>query len=286
MRPDEQRVYHLKCFRCEVCGSALKTGEQFSCLAGQLLCKSHLPLSNASLPVYGNGCNTIDTSFHSFSHSPNAVCASLTVGIPNHHHSSLSSSSSSTSSSSTPSLSTQNNGIVAQQPSPMLPMSSAMLSNQAQSCSTSSPNPLNVSTGSSCSSSVLPSIALSSTSRPSPSRNGSSSPVHSSSGKREESTGSSASSKTTNSRSRTDGRRGPKRPRTILTTAQRRAFKNSFEISQKPCRKVREGLAKETGLSVRIVQVWFQNQRAKVTFEQTHFKLNQAAVDHNSNEFR
>ncbi|UXI21273.1 hypothetical protein NH340_JMT07216 [Sarcoptes scabiei] len=63
-----------------------------------------------------------------------------------------------------------------------------------------------------------------------------------------------------------DGRRGPKRPRTILTTAQRRAFKASFEISQKPCRKVRETLAKETGLSVRIVQVWFQNQRAKVCF--------------------
>lgn len=52
-----------------------------------------------------------------------------------------------------------------------------------------------------------------------------------------------------------DGRRGPKRPRTILTTQQRRAFKASFEVSPKPCRKVREGLAKDTGLSVRIVQV-------------------------------
>ncbi|XP_048510795.1 LIM homeobox transcription factor 1-alpha [Athalia rosae] len=61
-----------------------------------------------------------------------------------------------------------------------------------------------------------------------------------------------------------DGRRGPKRPRTILTTQQRRAFKASFEVSPKPCRKVRENLAKETGLSVRIVQVWFQNQRAKI----------------------
>uniref|UniRef100_A0A1B6DS86 Uncharacterized protein n=1 Tax=Clastoptera arizonana TaxID=38151 RepID=A0A1B6DS86_9HEMI len=67
----------------------------------------------------------------------------------------------------------------------------------------------------------------------------------------------------TTSRSQ-DGRRGPKRPRTILTTQQRRAFKASFEISPKPCRKVREGLAKDTGLSVRIVQVWFQNQRAKM----------------------
>ena len=61
-----------------------------------------------------------------------------------------------------------------------------------------------------------------------------------------------------------DGRRGPKRPRTILTSTQRRQFKASFEVSPKPCRKVREGLAKETGLSVRVVQVWFQNQRAKM----------------------
>uniref|UniRef100_A0A3P8Y3K5 LIM homeobox transcription factor 1, alpha n=1 Tax=Esox lucius TaxID=8010 RepID=A0A3P8Y3K5_ESOLU len=56
----------------------------------------------------------------------------------------------------------------------------------------------------------------------------------------------------------------PKRPRTILSTQQRRAFKASFEVSSKPCRKVRETLATETGLSVRVVQVWFQNQRAKM----------------------
>uniref|UniRef100_A0A3B4H9Q6 LIM homeobox transcription factor 1-alpha n=1 Tax=Pundamilia nyererei TaxID=303518 RepID=A0A3B4H9Q6_9CICH len=56
----------------------------------------------------------------------------------------------------------------------------------------------------------------------------------------------------------------PKRPRTILTTPQQRAFKASFEVSSKPCRKVRETLAAETGLSVRVVQVWFQNQRAKM----------------------
>lgn len=61
-----------------------------------------------------------------------------------------------------------------------------------------------------------------------------------------------------------DGRRGPKRPRTILTSAQRRQFKASFDVSPKPCRKVREALAKDTGLSVRVVQVWFQNQRAKM----------------------
>ena len=36
-----------------------------------------------------------------------------------------------------------------------------------------------------------------------------------------------------------DGRRGPKRPRTILTAAQRRQFKASFDVSPKPCRKVK-----------------------------------------------
>jgi len=61
-----------------------------------------------------------------------------------------------------------------------------------------------------------------------------------------------------------DQPKGPKRPRTILTTSQRRKFKASFEVNSKPCRKVRETLAAETGLSVRVVQVWFQNQRAKV----------------------
>ncbi|MGH0126112.1 UNVERIFIED_CONTAM: hypothetical protein FKN15_037293 [Acipenser sinensis] len=64
-----------------------------------------------------------------------------------------------------------------------------------------------------------------------------------------------------------------KRPRTILTTQQRRAFKASFEVSSKPCRKVRETLAAETGLTVRVVQVWFQNQRAK-----THARLSTAEL--------
>uniref|UniRef100_A0A0N4ZZ13 Homeobox domain-containing protein n=1 Tax=Parastrongyloides trichosuri TaxID=131310 RepID=A0A0N4ZZ13_PARTI len=58
--------------------------------------------------------------------------------------------------------------------------------------------------------------------------------------------------------------KGSKRPRTILNNQQRKAFKIAFEKSAKPCRKVREQLAKETGLSVRVVQVWFQNQRAKI----------------------
>ncbi|KAF7258295.1 hypothetical protein EG68_04579 [Paragonimus skrjabini miyazakii] len=55
-----------------------------------------------------------------------------------------------------------------------------------------------------------------------------------------------------------------KRPRTILTSSQRRRFKSVFEMNPKPARKIREALAQETGLNIRVVQVWFQNQRAKV----------------------
>jgi LIM homeobox transcription factor 1 len=80
-----------------------------------------------------------------------------------------------------------------------------------------------------------------------------------------------------------DGRRGPKRPRTILTSVQRRQFKASFDVSPKPCRKVREALAKDTGLSVRVVQVWFQNQRAKMKKIQRKSKSNANNADADKN---
>lgn len=70
-----------------------------------------------------------------------------------------------------------------------------------------------------------------------------------------------------------DGRRGPKRPRTILNTQQRRAFKASFEVSPKPCRKVRENLAKETGLSLRIVQVRQATHLMKLSFKDSNVRL-------------
>lgn len=78
---------------------------------------------------------------------------------------------------------------------------------------------------------------------------------------------------------RRDGRRGPKRPRTILTSQQRKQFKAAFETSPKPCRKIREALAKDTGLSVRVVQVWFQNQRAKMKKIQRKASKNSTSED-------
>lgn len=47
------------------------------------------------------------------------------------------------------------------------------------------------------------------------------------------------------------------------------------------CVQVRETLAAETGLSVRVVQVWFQNQRAKVRTAKTRDALDFASM-HNS----
>uniref|UniRef100_A0A914Z0M9 Homeobox domain-containing protein n=1 Tax=Panagrolaimus superbus TaxID=310955 RepID=A0A914Z0M9_9BILA len=63
---------------------------------------------------------------------------------------------------------------------------------------------------------------------------------------------------------RNSSKKPPKRPRTILNSQQRKAFKIAFDKGSKPTKKVREQLASETGLSVRVVQVWFQNQRAKI----------------------
>ncbi|KAL3310951.1 hypothetical protein Ciccas_010475 [Cichlidogyrus casuarinus] len=54
-----------------------------------------------------------------------------------------------------------------------------------------------------------------------------------------------------------------KRQRTILTNDQRIRFQKVFDTTPRPSKKVRETLAQETGLSVRVIQVWFQNQRAR-----------------------
>ena len=70
-------------------------------------------------------------------------------------------------------------------------------------------------------------------------------------------------------------RRITKRPRTILNAVQRYEFREAFKLSQKPCRKVREHLASKTGLSVRVVQVWFQNERAKVKKIQRRSQITQ-----------
>lgn len=40
-------------------------------------------------------------------------------------------------------------------------------------------------------------------------------------------------------------------------------LKNAYNNSPKPARHVREQLSQDTGLDMRVVQVWFQNRRAK-----------------------
>uniref|UniRef100_A0A5K3ERU0 LIM/homeobox protein Lhx9 n=1 Tax=Mesocestoides corti TaxID=53468 RepID=A0A5K3ERU0_MESCO len=56
---------------------------------------------------------------------------------------------------------------------------------------------------------------------------------------------------------------GGKRGRTTLSQDQRAKLQRVFEDNPRPPRKVRETLAREFGLPVRVVQVWFQNQRAR-----------------------
>ena len=58
-----------------------------------------------------------------------------------------------------------------------------------------------------------------------------------------------------------DGKR--RGPRTNITAKQLEMLKNVFGSTPKPTRLMREQLAKETGLSMRVIQVWFQNKRSK-----------------------
>ncbi|XP_034942220.1 LIM/homeobox protein Lhx5 isoform X2 [Chelonus insularis] len=62
-----------------------------------------------------------------------------------------------------------------------------------------------------------------------------------------------------------DGGAGSKRrgPRTTIKAKQLEILKNAFSATPKPTRHIREQLAKETGLPMRVIQVWFQNKRSK-----------------------
>lgn len=59
----------------------------------------------------------------------------------------------------------------------------------------------------------------------------------------------------------TDGNQ--KRPRTTITAKQLEVLRQHYLVSSKPSRHTREQIAAETGLDMRVVQVWFQNRRAK-----------------------
>lgn len=54
-----------------------------------------------------------------------------------------------------------------------------------------------------------------------------------------------------------------KRGRTTLSADQRARLQHVFETNPRPGRKVREALGAEFGLPTRVIQVWFQNQRAR-----------------------
>jgi len=58
-----------------------------------------------------------------------------------------------------------------------------------------------------------------------------------------------------------DGKR--RGPRTTIKAKQLEALRTVFNQTPKPTRLVREQLAKDTGLAMRVIQVWFQNKRSK-----------------------
>ncbi|XP_022165518.1 LIM/homeobox protein Lhx5 [Myzus persicae] len=69
----------------------------------------------------------------------------------------------------------------------------------------------------------------------------------------------------TENKSPDDGNSGSKRrgPRTTIKAKQLEILKTAFSQTPKPTRHIREQLAKETSLPMRVIQVWFQNKRSK-----------------------
>ena len=70
-----------------------------------------------------------------------------------------------------------------------------------------------------------------------------------------------------------EGKDGKRRgPRTTIKAKQLEVLKTCFDQNPKPTRLMREQLAKETGLPMRVIQVWFQNKRSKQKrIHQLHF---------------
>ncbi|KAL4656075.1 LIM/homeobox protein Lhx4-like [Arapaima gigas] len=56
---------------------------------------------------------------------------------------------------------------------------------------------------------------------------------------------------------------GGKRPRTTINAEHLETLKDAYKTWPAPKRQVRRQLSAETGLDMRVVQVWFQNCRAK-----------------------
>ncbi|XP_015921048.1 LIM/homeobox protein Lhx5 isoform X1 [Parasteatoda tepidariorum] len=81
--------------------------------------------------------------------------------------------------------------------------------------------------------------------------------------------GNNSSSETTNSSNSAaqndENTPGQKRrgPRTTIKAKQLETLKAAFAATPKPTRHIREQLAQETGLNMRVIQVWFQNRRSK-----------------------
>merc|ERR1712037_790502 len=70
-----------------------------------------------------------------------------------------------------------------------------------------------------------------------------------------------------------EGKDGKRRgPRTTIKAKQLEILKTCFDQNPKPTRLMREQMAKETGLPMRVIQVWFQNKRSKTKrINQLHF---------------
>ncbi|KAF2353455.1 Zinc finger LIM-type [Trinorchestia longiramus] len=269
IRKARDRVYHIKCFTCFVCRKQLSTGEELYVLtANKFVCKQDYTANK--LMVEGD-CGATDEEdeeldlkpplLEANNNNPDHSNNNSNSAVPSHldspHSSSLPplhSSLPSPSLASSPSL--LHGGLLVGRPSTPLggqipPSSKPSALHDSLSGGDTKPNI------------GLTSYALSVSNTPTSEKEPGA--YHDSDASENEASSESKDATAAGAKVPDDEKGGNKRrgPRTTIKAKQLEVLKVAFNNTPKPTRHIREQLAKETGLPMRVIQVWFQNKRSK-----------------------
>ncbi|KAK3599099.1 hypothetical protein CHS0354_024436 [Potamilus streckersoni] len=235
VRRARNKVFHLKCFTCLICQKQLSTGEELYILdENKFICKedyvnNKIPASDGEdeadfdVPI-DNQTNVSEDFNLEGENSDNKDTKTILTNIPNNNE-----------------VNIRNNNVI-------INKSDVSNTSSASSPSPIKDEPMSDSCLSPCSSAEL-NVDSSATGN-----ENSGVDINDSNNNKNKDTN------VSNNSSVSGKRRGP---RTTIKAKQLETLKAAFAATPKPTRHIREQLAQETGLNMRVIQVWFQNRRSK-----------------------